>query len=77
MAAQEINYYFRLQISQQQFLRYYQGTATDIHVRSENGQTLRFPAKHMRPFVTANGISGRFCLTVTAQHRFVRISRAG
>ncbi len=64
-------FYFRLQISQQQYLQYYQGTANAVQVVSECGKRLHFPAARLRPFLTHNGIHGRFRLTIDDNNRFI------
>lgn len=69
MATQQ--YYFRLQISQQQFLRYYEGSANAVQVVSECGKRLHFPAIRLRPFLTHTGINGRFLLTIDHNNRFI------
>lgn len=74
-AANQQQFYFRLQIDQQQILRYYQGTASQIQVISECGRRLQFPAMRLRPFLTQNGISGRFRLTIDADNRFVKLKK--
>ncbi|MDX2495838.1 MAG: DUF2835 family protein [Desulfuromusa sp.] len=72
MTTQSIKkFYFRLQISQQQYLQYYQGTASAVQVISECGKRLHFPAVRLRPFLTHNGIHGRFCLTIDDNNRFI------
>ncbi len=68
-------YYFRLQISQQQYLQYYQGTANAVQVISESGQKIQFPAIRLRSFLTHQGIHGRFCLTLDGQNRFINLQR--
>lgn len=64
-------YRFSIHLSQQQFLRYYQGAAASIQVTSECGKRLRFPAARLRPFLTQNGIQGRFQLNVNSENRFL------
>jgi hypothetical protein len=66
---------FSLQLSQQQFLRHYQGSASSVQVFSDSGQRLQFPASRLRPFLTHSGISGRFQMTVDANNRFVEIKK--
>jgi hypothetical protein len=68
-------YYFRLQISQQQFLRYYQGSANAIQVVSECGKRLHLPAIRVRPFLTHSGINGRFLLTIDSNNRFIDLQK--
>lgn len=67
------HYYFRLQISNERFLRYYQGNANSVVVTAECGKSLRFPAARLRPLLTRNGISGRFRLTVDQNNRFISL----
>ncbi|MEA3545750.1 MAG: DUF2835 domain-containing protein [Thermodesulfobacteriota bacterium] len=69
------HYYFRLQISQQQFLRYYQGSARSVQVVSECGKRLHFPAVRLRPFLSHTGISGRFLLTIDSNNRFIDLQQ--
>ena len=66
---------FRLQISQQQYLQYYQGTANAVQVVSECGQKVKFPAIRLRPFMTHDGIHGRFCLTIDGNNRFIDLQK--
>ena len=73
--AKPYHYRFRLQISQQEFLRYYSGEAMTIQVISECGRRLRFPASRLRPMLTAQGIRGRFCLTVDHNNRFLDLKK--
>ncbi len=64
------SYRFSLHISHEVMMRYYQGAARDISVRSDSGQQLRFAARHLRPFLTALGIQGRFLLTTGKDNQF-------
>ncbi len=75
MTATEKKFTFRLKLTQQQFLRYYQGSASSVQVRSETGQTLQFPAYRLRSFLTASGIEGRFALIVDQDNRFIRMEK--
>lgn len=68
-------FYFSVQINQQDYLRYYQGTARSVRVMSECGKNLRFPASRLRPFLTHTGISGRFRLTTDTDNRFVEMCK--
>ena len=68
-------FYFSLQISQQQYLQYYQGTANTVQVVSESGQKVKFPAIRLRPFLTHTGIHGRFRLTIDNNNRFIDLQR--
>ena len=69
-------YYFSLQIPAAEYLRYYQGGATRVFVRSRDGRRLSIPAHNLRQFVTGSGIHGDFCLTVGDDNRLLSIERA-
>lgn len=73
---QQRHYYFRLNIPQDRFLHYYQGSANSVQVISECGKSLRFPATRLRPLLTQRGVRGRFCLTVDANNRFISLQAA-
>ena len=73
--ANQQQFYFHLQVDQQQILRYYQGTASKVQVIAECGRRLQFPAMRLRPFLTQNGINGRFQLTVDSENRFIQLQQ--
>ncbi|WP_029911511.1 DUF2835 family protein [Pelobacter seleniigenes] len=75
MSNGEKHFYFRLRLSQSQYLRYYQGQTSSIQVTTECGKKLRFPASRLRPFLTKNGIEGRFVLTIGQDNRFVNMQQ--
>jgi len=68
---------FTLGLSREQFLLYYQGTVRQIQVMTDERKTVRFPAGRLRPFLTPQGIHGRFALHYDAQGRFVTLERIG
>jgi len=49
-----------INISKEELLKYYRGTAATITARASNGKTIRFPADSIRPFVSQFGVSGQF-----------------
>ena len=75
MLDQTHSYRFRLQLSSHEITRYYQGSARDISVRAENGQQLRFAARHLRPFLTSSGIQGRFLLMTDKNNQFQSLTK--
>ena len=75
MTARQQQFRFSLTINQQQYLRFYQGTASNVQVVSECGRRLRFPASRLRPFLTHTGISGRFQLSIDANNRFLDLKK--
>ncbi|MBW6509454.1 MAG: DUF2835 domain-containing protein [Desulfuromonadales bacterium] len=68
-------FFFSVHISQQEFLKYYQGAAEFALVTSECGRRLRFPALRLRPFLSHHGINGRFVLTVDKDNRFLSLQQ--
>lgn len=54
---------FHLEISSEEFLDYYRGTAKQVLVRMDNGRSVQFPASLLKQFVTSGGIEGDFVLT--------------
>ena len=60
-----------------QFLRVYQGAVSHLVVRATTGQRVQVPASRFRPFVTPDGVSGRFVLTCDDQHKCLDLQRVG
>lgn len=68
-------FYFSLNISPSDYLRYYQGSADRVVVRCHDGRNLSIPAIKLRGFVTTAGIKGWFCITVDQNNRFISLER--
>ena len=68
---------FRLAISADDYLAYYQGAARAVVVQAEDGRTLRFPADSLRPFVTRLGIHGLFEIRFDARNKLQGLRRIG
>jgi uncharacterized protein YqjF (DUF2071 family) len=66
---------FRLDIQAGEALRYYRGQATTVVAKAVNGQTIQFPASHIRPYVTQAGIHGWFRIRFDAQNKFVALEQ--
>jgi len=60
-----------MNISREQALRYYQGTARVVVVTAMTGQKLQFPAEHIRAFVGPNGIQGTFSIQFDENNKLV------
>ncbi len=69
-----MKYYFSINISQQDFLPYYQGQVQTIVVNSTQGQKIQFPAMHLRQYVTSNGVKGHFCME-TRNNKFLSLTK--
>ena len=70
-------YEFSLNIAAEEFLRVYQGTVSHIVVRATTGQRVQVPAARFRPFVTLDGVAGRFVLTCDENHKCLDLQRVG
>lgn len=68
---------FRLAISKEQYLAYYQGVAKSIRVQSINGQVIQFPANLLTRFVTHTGIYGLFSIQYDQDNRCIGLNRIG
>lgn len=64
-----------LSISADEFLALYQGIARDVVAVATDGRRVRFPARILQPYVTHQGIQGRFVIQFDASNRFAGISR--
>ncbi|MAV75991.1 MAG: hypothetical protein CBD32_02885 [Actinobacteria bacterium TMED172] len=67
-------YIVELAISKQELLKYYRGAASQISAVATDGQTILFPVTAIQPFVTHEGVFGRFQLQVNSQGRLLKIS---
>jgi|AMFO01.1.fsa_nt_gi Protein of unknown function (DUF2835). len=68
---------FRLAISAQHYLAFYEGAAQQVVVTLANGQSLQFPAESLRSFVTREGVHGAFVLRVDANNKLQALERVG
>ncbi len=66
---------FYLDISQVEYLRYYRGSAQSVLVQAEDGRKVRFPAANLRPFVSADGVRGRFEISLDDNNSLLDICR--
>ena len=58
-----------INLSEEEILQYYQGQASYLQVEDQQGRWIRLPLNHLRPFVTAKGVYGVFCMEYDDQHR--------
>lgn len=66
---------FRLHIPPDELARFYQGAASSVIARAEDGRNVQFPANALRPFVTRSGVHGRFELELGAGQRLRALRR--
>lgn len=64
----------QVHIEPDELLRFYRGEAREVLATSEDGRSVRFPVQMLRPFVSKDGVHGRFRLDFdhTGKSRGVR-----
>ncbi|MCF6440671.1 DUF2835 domain-containing protein [Pseudoalteromonas luteoviolacea] len=68
-------YYFYLRLTYEQCLAYYEGDIESIQVVEDGGKSIRFPAAHIRRFVSSIGVNGRFRLQLDDSNRFIALEK--
>lgn len=68
---------FRLNVGREEAMRYYRGEASAVVARTDTGQSLQFPAIHVRRFITQTGIYGRFRIQFDNNHKLLNLERIG
>lgn len=68
-------YFLDLDISRDDYLRYYRGGAASVRAVDREGRTVRFPASALRAHVRHSGVQGRFCLVTDDEHRLLELQR--
>jgi hypothetical protein len=66
----------RIHLSSREFLKYYQGVATEVVATTTDGRTLRFPANVLRRFVTHVGVHGLFVFRYDDHGRLIEARKA-
>lgn len=64
-----------INIPHDEYLLWYQGAAQDVFTTSVDGRSVRFPAKILRPFVSHEGVRGRFQIQFDEQGKFTHIQK--
>ena len=68
---------FGLSVSYDDYLSFYQGIASRVRLRADNGQIIVFPASRLKPFLSHSGVHGRFVITYDENNKFVSLERVG
>lgn len=68
-------YRFQLDITPEEFLDYYRGTARHVLAEDTNGKAVQFPASLLQKYVMPDGIHGEFVLTCDDHHKAVSLLR--
>ena len=69
------SYIVQIGLSADQLKRFYSGRVQYVWTRDEQGTSLQFPLQALRPFVTHDGVAGRFRVRVSAEQRLLGIER--
>lgn len=64
-----------LNIPRDEYLRVYQGAARSVLAWDSLGRKISFPVNVLQPFVSHEGVQGKFRLEFDEQNRFVAIKR--
>jgi len=64
-----------LSISPEEWIKLYQGTATEVRTTARDGRSVRFPARILSRFFLKDGIRGSFCILFDDAGKFVRVER--
>lgn len=66
---------FRLNLDPEALKAIYRGQAPVVLARTEDGRRLRFPAEHLRPFITRDGVQGCFRLEFDQHNKIVNLQQ--
>ena len=66
---------FRISIPADEYLLYYQGKVNTVHVTTNHGKTIQFPAGALQKFVDQNGVKGSFRVIYDDNNKLVQIER--
>lgn len=62
-------------ISPDEWIKFYQGSATDVHTTARDGRSVRFPARILSRFYLKDGIKGSFRIVFDDQGKFASVER--
>ena len=62
-------------ISPDEWIKLYQGSATDVHTTSRDGRSVRFPARILSRFFLEDGIRGSVLIRFDNAGKFSSIER--
>jgi len=68
-------FYIQLNISAADFHHYYAQNVNSVITTSHTGETIRFPANVLQPFVSHSGVYGKFKITIDSNAKFKSIER--
>ena len=66
---------FSLNLSSEEFLQHYQGVASAVMVQADDGRRIQLPANSLRPFVSQQGVVGRFELELDQNNKLINLKK--
>ncbi len=66
---------FQILLSADEYLRYYNGSASALIVKAEDGRRVQLPAHRFRQFVTKEGIHGHFEIALDDHNKLMTITK--
>ena len=66
-----------LNISAEEYLRVYQGSAKKVSTIDSEGKRISFPANILQSYVSHDGIVGAFTIVIDENNRFKKIVKVG
>lgn len=64
-----------IDIGPDEWIKLYQGVATDVRTRARDGRSVRFPARILSRFFLQNGVRGSFRILFDDAGKFASIER--
>jgi hypothetical protein len=64
-----------IEISPDEWIKLYQGLATDVRTTSRDGRSVRFPARILSRFYLRDGVRGSFRILFDGTGKFASIER--
>ena len=64
-----------LNISAEEYIRWYQGNARAVTAKSRDGRRIQFPASCLQPFVQHAGVKGTFAIYFDENNKLQRVER--
>ncbi|NWN90780.1 DUF2835 domain-containing protein [Marinobacter adhaerens] len=64
-----------ISISPDEWIKLYQGVATDVRTTARDGRSVRFPARILSRFYLKDGVRGSFRILFNDQGKFASIER--
>jgi len=66
---------FRLEISADEYLRYYRGEVDAVQIRTTDGRLIQFPANVLQKYINQSGVHGSFRIVFDDNNKMVSMER--